>query len=311
VTAELAAQLQATVEQLEGYRQTLGSTIAALDALFADNSQATTLANDSTEHGGQAAAIQQALNADAAMLQASGQQFSAAVESLHAQVNQSLSQLQAQDGAWDQGYGTLQTGLGALDHAGDQAGTQSTAALTGVQSKLQDAQQTTQAQLQQFDAAGQVLNADLTTNVQPAVTNVTQTFQTTVSGPQTAQSTEQLATTYTQIDSSLDSCLQTGGDANQAFQSTVSDSAQTLISTIAADVNDPITAAAQDLTGGTLDEVTQSVTASVSTIQAGADVASALSGTAPQAQDLKNSADDIKQAITVSQSGMSGNGDSS
>lgn len=303
MTTELAAQLQATVEQLEAYRQALGSSITALDARFADHGQATAVANDSTEHGGQAAAIQQALNADAAMLQASGQQFDAAVEGLHAQVNQSLAQLQTQDAAWDQGYGTLQTGLGALDHAGGQAATDSAAALTGVQSKLQDAQQATQGQLQQFDTTGQGLNTDLTTNVQPAVTTVTQTFQTTISGPQTAQSTEQLATTYTQIDSSLDSVLQTGGDANQTFQSAVVDSAQTLVSSIGSDVNDPISAAAQDLTAGTLDDLTQSVTASVSTIQNGAEVASALTGTAAQAQDLKNSADDIKQAILASQEG--------
>lgn len=309
MSAELSAQLQGAIEQLEGYRQTLGTTITALDALFADHGQATAVANDSTEHGGQAGAIQQALNADAVVLQASEQAFSAAVAALHAQVNQSLTQLQSQDAAWDQGYGTLQAGLGALDHAGDQAGTQSTAALTGVQTKLQDAQQAAQGQLEQFDTAGTGLNTDLTTNVQPAVTNVTQTFQTTISGPQTAQSTEQLATTYTQIDSSLDSVLQTGGDANQAFQSAVSDSTQTLASGIASDVNDPISAAAQDLAGGTLDDLNQSVTASVSTLQDGAGVASALTGTVAQAQDLKNSADDIKQAITVAQSGNS-SGDS-
>ena len=299
-----SAQLQQAMGAIQSYQMMLGSTMGALDALFADLGPAAVASNGSPELGGQALSALQTLTIDAAGLQGSTQQFSAAVELLQTQVGQLQAQLQSGGAAWDQGYAGLRSGIDALSHAGAQAGTASNTALTGVQDKLQAAQVATQGQVQQYDAASQELHANLTSTVQPAVSDVTQTFQATVSA-QTAQSTQQVATTYTQLDPMLDSVMQTGAEANQTFQNAVTDGSQTVASAISSGVNDPVAQAAQDLTGGTLDDLAQSVTASVSAVQDGSDVAATLGDTAAQTQDLKSSAGDITQAITAAQSGDS------
>ncbi len=299
---DLAAQLQRAIEQIESYRDTLTTTVTSMDALFVDRGQHT--ASDDATGDGAAAAALGGLTSGTTELQEATQQFVSAVEALNAQVAQALNQLQSDDASWDQGYSALQGGLETLGHASDEAATSSATAMTSVQTTLQTAQQATQEQLDEHSAAAQTLTTDITSNVQPSVTTATQTFQTTISGPQTTQTTDQLSQTYAQVDSSLDGALQAGSDANQSFQNTVADGSQTLASDIASGVADPVAQAAQQLTDDTLSDLSQTVADSVSTVEEGTNVASALSPTLSQTKQLKDNADGIKHAITASATGQ-------
>ena len=67
----------------------------------------------------------------------------------------------------------------------------------------------------------------------------------------------------------------------------------------------PVEKTPQDqVTGGTLGDLSQTVADSVSTLEDGAGVATSLSPTLPQTQHLKDNADGIKQAIAASASGQ-------